>query len=275
MPRPASSLIPPRTWTQRNAKEPTSTITITRTKNQNQKQNQEQEQEYFFVSTDPRFLSAKAVNAAFARDFVYWAHPLPEEVMQQMLDGSLCFGVYKYRHKYRNRHSLDTTTTSSLPGQGHGDDDEEEKFDVTTLLHPANSNDIEQIEQIGLARLITDTVTFAYLTDVYILPEYQGRGLGAWMMDCVAETLSSANMPHLRRTMLVTTNRALDGGRREDYYAAKFGMRVVGTERREDLGGSTSSSSGDGGGSGMVLSVMSASRRKVATTGDEDKEGAS
>ncbi|KKA24339.1 hypothetical protein T310_1624 [Rasamsonia emersonii CBS 393.64] len=162
-----------------------------------------------------------------------------------------------------------------LPGQGHGDDDEEEKFDVTTLLHPANSNDIEQIEQIGLARLITDTVTFAYLTDVYILPEYQGRGLGAWMMDCVAETLSSANMPHLRRTMLVTTNRALDGGRREDYYAAKFGMRVVGTERREDLGGSTSSSSGDGGGSGMVLSVMSASRRKVATTGDEDKEGAS
>ena len=41
--------------------------------------------------------------------------------------------------------------------------------------------------QVGFARLITDQATFAYLCDVFILPEFQGRGLfevesnGRWM----------------------------------------------------------------------------------------------
>ena len=30
--------------------------------------------------------------------------------------------------------------------------------------------------QIGFARVVTDYATFAYLGDVYILPEYRGRG---------------------------------------------------------------------------------------------------
>jgi GNAT superfamily N-acetyltransferase len=56
--------------------------------------------------------------------------------------------------------------------------------------------------QIGLARLITDKVTFAYLTDVYILKEYQGRGLGTWLMDCV--NIAVSTWPELRRIMLIT-----------------------------------------------------------------------
>jgi GNAT superfamily N-acetyltransferase len=55
---------------------------------------------------------------------------------------------------------------------------------------------------IGFARLITDTCTFAYLTDVYILPSFQSRGLGAWLISCVQTYLES--LPHLRRSMLVT-----------------------------------------------------------------------
>jgi GNAT superfamily N-acetyltransferase len=39
--------------------------------------------------------------------------------------------------------------------------------------------------QIGLARVVTDYATFAYLCDVYILEEYQGQGLGKWLMACV------------------------------------------------------------------------------------------
>jgi len=31
---------------------------------------------------------------------------------------------------------------------------------------------------IGFARVITDRATFAYLADVYVLPEYRGLGLG-------------------------------------------------------------------------------------------------
>lgn len=39
--------------------------------------------------------------------------------------------------------------------------------------------------QIGFARLITDYATFAYLCDVYILEDYQGEGLGRWVMECI------------------------------------------------------------------------------------------
>ena len=36
--------------------------------------------------------------------------------------------------------------------------------------------------QVGFARLITDHATFAYLCDVFIVPEFQGRGLGKQLM---------------------------------------------------------------------------------------------
>jgi GNAT superfamily N-acetyltransferase len=32
--------------------------------------------------------------------------------------------------------------------------------------------------QIGFCRAVSDGVAFAYLADVYVLPEYRGRGLG-------------------------------------------------------------------------------------------------
>ncbi len=41
--------------------------------------------------------------------------------------------------------------------------------------------------QIGLARVISDYATFAYLADVFILEECRGRGLSKWLMQCVVE----------------------------------------------------------------------------------------
>lgn len=55
--------------------------------------------------------------------------------------------------------------------------------------------------QIGLARVITDRATFAYFCDVYVLEEYQGRGLGTWLMQ---HTLNHPDLQGLRRLMLVT-----------------------------------------------------------------------
>src|SRR5438552_4170830 len=43
----------------------------------------------------------------------------------------------------------------------------------------------EASRQIGLARVITDKATFAYLCDVYVLEDYRGRGLGKWLMSVV------------------------------------------------------------------------------------------
>jgi ribosomal protein S18 acetylase RimI-like enzyme len=55
--------------------------------------------------------------------------------------------------------------------------------------------------QVGLARVITDETTFAYLCDVYVLPEHRGRGLGRWLMECV---MGSPRLQGLRRWLLVT-----------------------------------------------------------------------
>ena len=43
--------------------------------------------------------------------------------------------------------------------------------------------------QVGFARVITDESTFAYLCDVFILPSYQGQGLGKLLMQAIEEHL--------------------------------------------------------------------------------------
>ena len=55
--------------------------------------------------------------------------------------------------------------------------------------------------QIGFARVITDCATIAYLGDVFVLPEYRGRGLGKWLIECVA---SHPRLQGLRRWILAT-----------------------------------------------------------------------
>jgi ribosomal protein S18 acetylase RimI-like enzyme len=55
--------------------------------------------------------------------------------------------------------------------------------------------------QIGLVRVITDYATFAYLCDVYVLEEFQGKGLGKWLM---AVVMSHPELQGLRRWSLVT-----------------------------------------------------------------------
>jgi len=55
--------------------------------------------------------------------------------------------------------------------------------------------------QVGLARVITDGATFAYLCDVYVLPEMRGWGLGTWLMECV---MAHPDLQGLRRFYLVT-----------------------------------------------------------------------
>lgn len=37
--------------------------------------------------------------------------------------------------------------------------------------------------QVGFARAVSDGVTVAYLADVYVLPEHQGRGLGGALVE--------------------------------------------------------------------------------------------
>jgi GNAT superfamily N-acetyltransferase len=56
-------------------------------------------------------------------------------------------------------------------------------------------------EQVGLARVITDAATYAYLCDVYILEEHRGKALGKWLMQTV---VSHPQLQGLRRFTLAT-----------------------------------------------------------------------
>ncbi len=56
-------------------------------------------------------------------------------------------------------------------------------------------------QQIGLARVITDQATFAYLSDVFVLEEFQGQGLGQWLVSCI---LAHPELQGLRRILLAT-----------------------------------------------------------------------
>jgi GNAT superfamily N-acetyltransferase len=55
--------------------------------------------------------------------------------------------------------------------------------------------------QIGFARVVTDYATFAWLADVFILPDYRGRGLSKWLMEVV---VSHPELQGLRRWLLAT-----------------------------------------------------------------------
>ena len=55
--------------------------------------------------------------------------------------------------------------------------------------------------QIGFARVVSDRATFAYLGDVYIIPEYRGRGLSKWLMEVI---VSDPDLQGLRRWVLAT-----------------------------------------------------------------------
>ncbi|NQY86798.1 MAG: GNAT family N-acetyltransferase [Colwellia sp.] len=56
-------------------------------------------------------------------------------------------------------------------------------------------------KQVGFARLITDSATFAYLADVYILAEHRGKGLSKQMMKKI---IAHPQLQGLRRIMLAT-----------------------------------------------------------------------
>ena len=43
----------------------------------------------------------------------------------------------------------------------------------------------EHGRQVGLARVVTDRATFAWLCDVFVLEDYRGQGLSKWLMECV------------------------------------------------------------------------------------------
>lgn len=55
--------------------------------------------------------------------------------------------------------------------------------------------------QVGFARVISDSATFAYLADVFVVEDFKGRGLSKWLMETV---IAHPTLQGLRRFVLAT-----------------------------------------------------------------------
>ncbi|KAK2606194.1 hypothetical protein QQS21_003365 [Conoideocrella luteorostrata] len=157
--------------------------------------------EGYLISTDKSLLSLSRINAVFDQDFMYWTSAYPEDVLQRMIESSFCFGLYKNASADPSKSDIHVAAMSNVPG---------------ALTKPW------KLEQVGFARLVTDNVTFAYLTDLFVLPECQGLGLGGWLIDCLDELIDP--LPHLRWFMLRTS---MPKSARS--YESRLGMQILDT----------------------------------------------
>lgn len=75
-------------------------------------------------------------------------------------------------------------------------------------LHTAIKNSLcfgiyKQSTQAGFARVVTDRSTFAYICDVFILPEFRGSGLSKWLIQTI---VTHPELQGLRRWSLATAD---------------------------------------------------------------------
>jgi GNAT superfamily N-acetyltransferase len=57
--------------------------------------------------------------------------------------------------------------------------------------------------QVGFTRVVTDQATFAWVCDVFVLPEHRGRRLGHWLIETM---LAHPGLQGLRRLLLATAD---------------------------------------------------------------------
>ncbi|EQK97337.1 Acyl-CoA N-acyltransferase [Ophiocordyceps sinensis CO18] len=110
---------------------------------------------------------------------MWWNDPLEPKQMKRMLDNCLTLSIYAVPDT-----ADDMKRNGGLPRTTNGPD----------------------FRMVGLARIVTDYVTFAYLTDVFVLEDFQRKGLASWMMRALKELIDE--WPNLRGLILMTHDKA-------------------------------------------------------------------
>ena len=59
----------------------------------------------------------------------------------------------------------------------------------------------DDFQQVGFARVVTDQAVFAYLADVFVLPEHRGKGLSKWLLKTI---LKSPSLKSVNKMLLTT-----------------------------------------------------------------------
>lgn len=153
----------------------------------------------YLISTDIHLLDLDFINDAFDTKDMFWARRLPRDQLELAIKQSITVALYEV---------LPQQASPATAGEPSSPREES-----PTVAEPPEG----QLKQIGLGRLVTDHVTFAYLSDVYIAPEKRGLGLFRWLIDCTRELLDAH--PALRRAVLFTGDPGLKA-----YYEKALGV---------------------------------------------------
>ena len=159
----------------------------------------EQDGRCYIICTRPDLLDYGFINTAFASDEMDWATPLPADQMATMLSQSITLGLYEVLPSAPSASSVSEPSSPRTPSPTLDDSLQ------------------EQLKQIGMARLITDRITTAFLTDVYVLPDFRKGGLAKWLIACCKDLMAA--YPAMRRILLFATG---DAGKA--FYARELGM---------------------------------------------------
>ncbi len=102
----------------------------------------------FIISTDKQHLAIETIFQFLSKES-YWAKEIPKELVEfSIANSTICYGIYE-----------------GDPGD------------------PLEKN----AKQVGFARVVSDLVRFSWVGDVFVLPEYRGRGLSKWLMSVITE----------------------------------------------------------------------------------------
>jgi len=96
---------------------------------------------------------------------------------------------------------LDIDATADTLTRAYGAQGRTREMIARYIQHSLVFGMYHKSKQIGLARVVSDYTTFAWLCDVFIHEDHRGHGLGKWLMETVH---AHPDLQDLRRWMLAT-----------------------------------------------------------------------
>lgn len=121
----------------------------------------------YLITDDPSRLDLDVIHSYLARES-YWAGGIPREIVARAVANSLCLGAY-----------FEPVAPAALSAEASP----------------------KAGAQAGLARIVTDFATYAWLCDVFVLEPHRRHGLGKALVQAV---VSHPQLQNLRRIALAT-----------------------------------------------------------------------
>ena len=82
---------------------------------------------------------------------------------------------------------VDIDAVQTMLSRSHWAGDRSREDIEKTIANSLCFSLVKADEQIGFARVLTDSVIYAVILDMIIREDFRGQGLGKWLVQCIAE----------------------------------------------------------------------------------------